>query len=362
MTNRRTAALALLPCCFAALILVPAISSRPEKPPTAKLVEIYATDVWDDDYYPYWQTAIVHVTQQTDGAKLDYTYIASATQPCGAPAVRGRTVTLPHTTPQALANGLDLCRIDAATFNQKVERYTKKPEAFDTMRSAVVVVCGDTVHVFKMPIFKMNEKILKQKEPTAERMSQLFGYLLTKGFPSEKTRDIFWGVDATLSDFSPDGPQIRDLKAGQFDKGYWFGFKGVHPAIPAQVVTSVDPTIGSDSDLGKLRNVLARYKQANPEKIDRTGSLADSQGYKLKQFVAPTYSKLAAQTHIEGRVTLSLTVNRTTGQVENVEATNGHALLVDAAIESAKHWQFDPSQNLPAKITAVLDFSLNCGS
>ena len=170
-------------------------------------------------------------------------------------------MTLPHTTPQALANGLDLCRIDAATFNQKVERYTKKPEAFDTMRSAVVVVCGDTVHVIKMPIFKMNEKVLKQKEPTAERMSQLFGYLLTQGFPSEKTRDIFWGVDATLSDFSPDGPQIRDLKAGQFDKGYWFGFKGVHPAIPAQVVTSVDPTIGSDSDLGKLRNVLARISK-----------------------------------------------------------------------------------------------------
>jgi TonB family protein len=362
LINRRTTRLALLPCCFAALALIPAIGSRPDKPPTTKLLSFYAADVWDDDYYPYWQTAIVHVTQQTDGTRLDYTYIASATQPCGAPAVRGRTVTLPHTTPQTLANGLDLCMIDAGTFNQGMARYTKKPESFDTMRSAVVAVCNDSVRVFKMPIFKMNARALKQKEPAAERMSQLFAYLLTKGFPSEKTRAIFWGVDESLSDFPPDSPQVQELKAGQFDKGYWFGFKGVHPAIPAQVVTSVDPSIGSDSDLGKLRNVLARYKQANPQMVDRAGSLADSQGYKLKQFIAPKYPRLAAQTRIEGRVTISLTVNRTTGQVENAEATSGHALLIAAAIDSAKHWQFDSSQNLPAKITAVLNFSLNCGS
>lgn len=362
MINRRTAILVLLPCWFAALALVPATSSKPDKPPARKLLSFYAADVWDDDYYPYWQTAIVYVTQQTDGTRLDYTYIASATQPCGAPAVRGRTVTLPHTTPQALANGLDLCRIDAATFNQEMERYTKKPEPFDTIRSTVVAVCSDSVRVFKMPIFKMNAKVLKQKEPAAERMSQLSAYLLTKAFSSEKTRAIYWGVDESLSDFPPDSSQVQELKAGQFDKGYWFGFKGVHPAISAQVVTTVDTTLGSDSDLRKLHNVLARYKQANPQMADRTGSLADSQGYKLKQFIAPKYPRLAAQTRIEGRVTLSLTVNRTTGQVENAEGTNGHALLIQAAIDSAKHWQFDPSQNLPAKITVVLNFSLDCGS
>jgi TonB family protein len=357
-----TATVALLSACSAMLVLVPRISSKPDKESAAKLVEFYAVDVWDDDYYPYWQTAIVHVTQQTDGTKLDYIYIASATHPCNAPAVRGRTVTLPYTTPQALTNGLDLCKIDVGRFNQEVERCTKKPEPFSTTRSAVVAVCGENAVAFAMPMFKMNEKVLKQKEPSVERMSQLFRYLLMKAFPPEKTRDIFWGVDPSLTDFSPDSPQIQELKAGQFDKGYWFGFKGAHPGIPAQVVTSFDSTAGSDSDLGKLRNVLARYKQANPENVARNGSLVDSQGYKLEKFVAPIYPKLAAQVRMEGRVTLSLTVNRATGQVETAEALNGHPLLISGAIDSAKHWQFDPAQNLPEKIIAVINFTFNCGT
>lgn len=360
--NWRTPALALLSFCFAALSPVPRINSKPDKSSTAKLAEFYATDVWDDDYYPYWQTRLIHVTQQMGGARIDYTYIASATQPCNAPAVRGRTVTLPRTTPEGLTNGLDLCKIDPARFNRQIERYTKKPGPFDTLRSAVVAVCGETVSIFKMPMFRINEQTLKRKQPSAARMSELSDYLLKKAFPPEKTPDFFWGIEPSLIDFPPDSPQMQGLKNGQFDKGYWFGFKGPHPAIPAQVVTSFDPTIGSDSDLGKLRSVLARYKQANPENVARTGSLVDSQGYKLKQYVAPTYPKLAVQTQIEGRVTLSLTVDRATGQVENVEVANGHALLVQAAIDSAKHWQFEPSENLPEKITVILGFSFNCDS
>lgn len=132
--------------------------------------------------------------------------------------------------------------------------------------------------------------------------------------------------------------------------------------IPAQVATSFDPTIGGDSDLGKLRNVLARYKQPNPEKVVRTGTLLDSQGYVIKHLVPPVYAPLAVQTQIEGKVTLLLTVDQVTGQVENVEVTSGHPLLRQSAADSAKQWQFEPSQKLSRKITAVLDFSFHCGN
>ncbi|HVP54820.1 MAG TPA: energy transducer TonB, partial [Candidatus Eisenbacteria bacterium] len=113
---------------------------------------------------------------------------------------------------------------------------------------------------------------------------------------------------------------------------------------------------------GKLHNVLARYKQANPESLARTGTLVDSQGFRLEEFVAPIYPKLAVQAHIEGRVTLSLAINRTTGQVDNAEAVDGHVMLVSGAIKSAKHWRFDHSDTLPEKITAVLDFSFKCAN
>jgi hypothetical protein len=353
--NWRSSIFALSSSLFAVMMFVPRISSRPNKELTTGLVEFYAVDVGDVDYYPYWESEIVHVTKQDDAAELDYTYIGSAALPCNSPALRGRTVTLQRTTPEALTNGLDLCRIDAAKFNRDAEKYTKKPESFYTLRSAVVAVCGENVSVFKMPKFKMDEKLLKQKEPSAERMSRLLDYLKAKAFSTESG-------DVSLSDFPPDSPQIQALKAGRFDRGYWFGFNGAYPVIPAQVATSFDPTIGGDSDLGKLRNVLARYKQPNPEKVVRTGTLLDSQGYAIKHLVPPVYAPLAVQTQIEGKVTLLLTVNQVTGQVENAEATGGNPILEQSAVGSAKQWQFEPSQKLPRKITAILDFSFHCGN
>jgi TonB family protein len=351
--NCRINVLALFSALIAVMMFVPRVSSKPNKESTTKLVEFYVVDVGDVDYYPYWESEIVHVTKQADVAELEYTYIALATGPCNAPAIRGRAVSLQRTTSGALTNGLNLCAIDAEKFNRDAERYAKRPEAFHTLRSAVVAVCGEKVSVFKMPKFEMNEKLLKQKEPSAERMSQLLDYLKAKVLPSESQ-------DASLSDFPADSLQMQALKDGRFDRGYWFGLQEPYPVIPAQVATSFDPTIGGDSDLGKLRNVLARYKHPNAEKFARTGTLVDSQGYAIKHFVPPVYPRLAVQTQIQGRVTLSLKVNQVTGQVENAEVSSGHPLLVQSAVDNAKLWQFEPSQKLPGKITATLDFSFHC--
>jgi TonB family protein len=347
---------------FAALFGLPILGSIPQKELPKNLVEFYTVDVWDDDYYPYWQSAILHVTSQENGVKVQYVYIASATQPCDDPAIKGVTVFLPNTKLEQLTNGLDLCLLDAATFNRNVSKYTKKPESFDTMRAAVVARCDAGERVFEMPRFKMNEEILKRVEPSVVPMSQLSAYLLRKAFPIDKTRDIFWGVDSSLSEIQEGSPQLEELRAGAFDKAFWLGFKGVHPGIPAQVVTSVDPTIGPDSDLGKLRYVLVKYRHPARGNPGRTATLADSQGFKLKQFVVPGYSPLAAQVHIEGKVVLSLRVDRATGQVEGVNVVSGHALLQDSAMKAAKQWQFDPSQELPEQIMVVLDFSFHCGN
>ncbi len=291
---------------FVPLALAPILGSIPNKDLRPKLAEFYAVDVWDDDYYPYWQSAILHVTSQENGANVQYVYIASATQPCDDPEIKSVTAFLPNTRLEQLTNGLNVCLLDPAAFNRKVAEYSKKPEPFSTMRSAVVAKCGAEERVFEMPIFKMNDKILKKTEPEAVAMSQLSDYLLRKAFPADKTRDIFWGVDSSLSEISEGSPQLERLRAGAYDKAFWFGFKGVHPGITAQVVTSVDPTIGSDSDLGKLRNVLAKYQHPARRASGMTATLVDSQGYKFKEYVAPPYAPLAAQTHIEGKVVLSL--------------------------------------------------------
>lgn len=364
MTNWRACSWKIIPLAalFLVLCIAPILGSIPKKELSEKLIEFYTVAVWDDDFYPYWQSSILHVTRQENGSKVQYAYIASATQPCDDPAIRGATAFLPNTKLKELTSGLDLCLLDTSSFNRNVTKYTKKPEPFSTERSAVVARCGTEERVFEIPKFKMNDKILKQIEPSALPMSQLSVFLLKKAFPIGKTRDIFWGVDSILSDIQRESPQLEELKAGAFDKAFWFGFKGVHPGIPAEVVTSVDPTIGSDSDLGKLRNVLAKYQQPARRASEMTATLVDSQGYKLKEYVAPPYPPLAAQSHIAGKVVLSLRVDQATGRVESEDVVSGHALLQYSATNAAKRWQFDPSQELPEQIKVVLDFSFHCGN
>src|SRR5271165_5345856 len=116
---------------FAALFGLPILGSIPKKDLHRKLADFYAVDVWDDDYYPYWQSAILHITSQENGAKVQYVYIASATQPCNDPEIKGVTAFLPNTRLEQLTNGLDLCLLDASTFNRNVSKYTKKPDSFD---------------------------------------------------------------------------------------------------------------------------------------------------------------------------------------------------------------------------------------
>jgi TonB family protein len=352
----------LLVLC-AALFITPMFSSNPGKESPARLTEFYTVDVWDDDFYPYWQSEIIHMTAQEGGVKLQCIYIASATQPCDDPAVKGVTAFFPRKELEDLTNGLYLCRIDASSFNQNVEKYARKPETFETVRSAVVAICGDEARVFRMPKFKMNDKLLKKREPSAQRMRNLSFYLLKQAFPIDKVRDVWWGGDSILSGIAADSPQIVELNSGRLNEAYWFGSKGAPPGLPAQTtVTAFDPTLGSDSDLGKLRNVLARYKRPSSGLRGRTGTLVDSQGYKLTRYVAPIYPPLAVQARIQGKVTLSLTVNRLTGQVEDAEVLNGHVLLKFSSLDSARKWQFDPSQGLPSKIDVLLDFSIHCGN
>ena len=364
MNNRRICSLKRfqLGLIFLPLSLAPILGSIPKKDLPPKLADFYTVDVWDDDYYPYWQSAILHVTSQPSGVNVQYIYIASATQPCDDPAIKSASVFLPNSKLEQLTNGLDLCHLDTSTFNRHVSKYTKNPEPFDTTRSAVVARCGAEERVFELPKFKMNIKILEPIEPSAVPMSQLSAHLLKRAFPSDKARAIFWGVDSSLSEVPVESPQLKELKVGVFDKAFWFGFKGVHPAIPAQVVSSVDPTIGSDSDLGKLRNVLEKYRRPAIGRSGRTATLLDSQGHQLKQYVAPSYPPLAVQTHIEGKVRLSLRVDRVSGQVESVDVSGGHPIFKESAEKAAKQWQFEPSQSLPKQITALLDFSLHCGN
>lgn len=355
-----TATFTVIACL--ALSVVRSRGSSNYKQSPRQLNEFYVVEVWEDDSYPYWQSAIIQLKPHGDGAALQYFYIGSATQPCDDSTIKGEAVIFPKRKLEDLTNDVNLCEIDEARFNQNVERYSKKLQPFHTTRSSVVAYCSDGPHIFRMPTYKMDEQRLSHAEPEAAKMSSLLEYLAVTAFPADRVREILWGVDASLVNLLPESPEVREIKAGHFDDGYWLGGERVHPAIPAEVVTTFDPSLGSDSDIGKLRYVLNRYRYVPINPAQRTGSLVDSSGLKLKEFVAPIYPPIAQHLHIQGKVELSLLVNRATGQVEKAEVLSGHDLLKFASTESALHWKFEVSPDLPEKIVATLDYSLHCGA
>jgi TonB family protein len=65
---------------------------------------------------------------------------------------------------------------------------------------------------------------------------------------------------------------------------------------------------------------------------------ADPEPY-LKSAPMPFYPGLARAARIEGKVSLRLTVDEQGGTSE-VEATSGHIMLRQAAIENVKNWKF----------------------
>jgi TonB family protein len=77
--------------------------------------------------------------------------------------------------------------------------------------------------------------------------------------------------------------------------------------------------------------------------------------------VAPVYPPLAKQVRIQGKVKLQVVTSKT-GRVDSVNVVSGHPLLVQAAINAVKQWQYKPflvdGQPVAASTEVEVPFSL----
>jgi periplasmic protein TonB len=78
------------------------------------------------------------------------------------------------------------------------------------------------------------------------------------------------------------------------------------------------------------------------------------------QQVPPTYSPLARQMNLTGRVLLDLMVD-TDGSVEKSDVVSGNPILATSAVTAAKRWKFKPFQAdgkpTEAVVRIAFDFS-----
>lgn len=77
---------------------------------------------------------------------------------------------------------------------------------------------------------------------------------------------------------------------------------------------------------------------------------------KIKKRVNPTYPPLARQTHISGTVVLHVTIT-TDGALQDIEVVSGHPLLIQAALDAVKQWQYEPTflNGTPVEVDTTID-------
>lgn len=86
------------------------------------------------------------------------------------------------------------------------------------------------------------------------------------------------------------------------------------------------------------------------------GQTTLSQGIVVRSAVAPVYPPLAATANTSGDVEVEITLDKT-GNVTKADIVSGHPLLRYAALQAAKRWKFE-STNEGSKVRLAFSFRI----
>ena len=81
-------------------------------------------------------------------------------------------------------------------------------------------------------------------------------------------------------------------------------------------------------------------------------TLLHAEGRQIKKKAIPEYPMLALKMHVQGQVTVQAVVDAD-GNVTDVKAVSGHALLRPAALECVKKWQYEPASGKTVEMIGV---------
>jgi periplasmic protein TonB len=95
---------------------------------------------------------------------------------------------------------------------------------------------------------------------------------------------------------------------------------------------------GIPFSVGGTRPVLPSLTPPAPTHVFRTSNMLEGS---LIRRVQPIYPPLAKTARVQGPVILFAVISRT-GTIENLRVMSGHPMLVQAAIDAVKQWQYRP--------------------
>ena len=108
---------------------------------------------------------------------------------------------------------------------------------------------------------------------------------------------------------------------------------------------------------------LAQLAAAGPPTLPRLEAPKDTSGPQAAfprpiKIIKPKYPVKAQEWHIEGAVQLEVTIDRN-GKVENVRGLSGNPILVEAAEQAVRGWQYSPSTGDESTVPAVTQVQFN---
>jgi protein TonB len=77
--------------------------------------------------------------------------------------------------------------------------------------------------------------------------------------------------------------------------------------------------------------------------------------------VQPVYPELAKQARIQGIVQLNIVISKE-GRVVDIKVISGHPLLISAALEAVKQWEYNPTllNGQPVEVPPKCRYLLCC--
>jgi periplasmic protein TonB len=128
---------------------------------------------------------------------------------------------------------------------------------------------------------------------------------------------------------------------------------------------SSGPVIGATAGLG-IPSLLSGNRPvlpAPPPSITHTFRTSTILEGSLIRRVQPVYPQLAKNAHIQGKVVLFAVISKA-GTIDNLRVLSGHPMLVPAAIDAVRQWQYRPYilNNEPIEVETQITVNFTLGN
>jgi TonB family protein len=305
----------------------------------------YTVSTFFSDNGGWFYYRILDVQQEGPDALIRHIRIAPANVYCRRRIVQAVEKRVRGESPATLVRENNPCAVKTGALRASVKRYRRREGVFEAISFGIIAHCGTVTVAMRLP---MNQQIdlerLREAQPSIAHLWDLPTDIVERAFGKG---DIFHDqTDDADATFQIKGQElVSDLLSGQFDAGL-------------QLAVS-----GNVGGARTFKSVLADYRGPIDPREAKTPfevQVVNAQAYEFSRFVSAVFPPLAKQARIQGRVELQLTVEPSTGRVNNAAATSGHPVLIPSAIDAAKQWQFRPNAVPPEKLSVTLEYVSRC--